>query len=443
MTAGLRPGRGLLRALLVWSALAVAAMAAPAPVAASLHQLWLIGGGALLLATTVAAILLLRPVTIAAQRDVPGALPLGEWTDVTLRFTSQRPGPVRVEVYDHHPSHAETERLPVSLVIPPGAEVRWTYRLRARRRGAATFARIETFEQGSFDLLRRRRWIGSSDAVRVLPNFRPILASGLAGTDAATRQLGMHLQRRRGEGLEFQELREYRHGDTSRQIDWKATARRGKLITRRYQDERNQQVVFLLDCGRRMHAQEDDLTHFDHVLDATLLVGYVAARQGDAIGVQAFAGDDRWLAPGRGQVAVHQLLETIHDLETTHESPDYAAAAARLMTRQRRRALVLLITNLRDEDTEEMMPALHMLRRDHLVLVASIREQVLGRMRDQPVRGHRSALEVGAAHHYLAARRQAHERVRSTGALVLDVDPPSLPMALAARYLAIKRAGLL
>ena len=102
--------------------------------------------------------------------------------------------------------------------------------------------------------------------------------------------VGAHLRRRRGEGTEFQQLREYRLGDSLRQIDWKATQRARKLISRDYQDERNQQVMLLVDTGRRMLARDDGLSHFDHVLNAALLVAYIALRQGDVVGLLAAAG---------------------------------------------------------------------------------------------------------------------------------------------------------
>lgn len=442
------PGRGLLRALLLWVLLGVVAVAWPPSL-----PLWQLAGVGLVGLILLATAQLLADPGLEIERRVAPSLPLGEWSEVALelrqdvsRFWRLTP---RLEVYDHHPEHAESRGLPV--VLHPGrigSESRefsalLRYELRPRRRGAADFAGIEVWCSSLFDLLRRRHRPGALESVRVLPNFRPILSEGLAGIEERMVTLGFHLQRRRGEGLEFQELRDYREGDTLRQVDWKATARRGRLVTRQFQEERNQQVVLLLDCGRRMHAEEGDLTHFDHVLDAALLLGFVANRQGDAIGMQAFAGEERWLPPLRGAGSVNRLLDAIHDLQTTGVSPDYSAAAARLMERQRRRALVLLLTNLRDEDADELLSAVQTLRRRHLVVVASTRELALAALRDQPVVDHRSALEVTSAHHYLRARGEAHQRIRATGAFVLDVEPPVLPHALVARYLEIKRAGQL
>ncbi|MEM9554842.1 MAG: DUF58 domain-containing protein [Acidobacteriota bacterium] len=434
----LSPGVGALRLLVAWSVLALAALAWPAAV-----PLWQAAGVGLAVALVWATAIVWPAPRLKVTRHVPPALPLGEWTEVRLRFVSEDRHRLRLEVFDHAPAHAEIDGQPARLELDAEGGVDLAYRLRPRRRGEAGFGPIEVWRHAPGDLVRRRLWLGAAETVRVLPNFRPILTQGLAGLHETMARLGIHLQRQRGEGLEFQELRDYRAGDSLRQVDWKATARRSRLISRQYQEERNQQVVLLLDCGRRMHAQEGDLTHFDHVLNAALLLAYVAVRQGDAVGFQSFAGEERWLPPERGRAAVNRVLDALHDLQTSTESPDFAAAAGRLMQRQRRRALVLLVTNLRDEDTDELLPALVSLRRRHLVLVASTRELALGRLRDQPMVDLDAALEVAAAHGYLEARRLAHERVRSTGAFVLDEEPQDLPLALVSRYLEIKRAGQL
>ncbi len=432
------PGQGLLRLLLAWLGLSLVAVAVPA-----LFVPWLALGLALLVATAVDGVRIAGAPALRVERQVLPSLPLGEWSEVRLRLESEEERDLQLEVFDHYPTSAELEGQPVSVTVPAASALELVYRLRPRRRGNMRFGRVEIWRRSAFDLLRRRFRLGEPERIRVLPNFRPVLVQGLAGMEERVAQSGIHLQRRRGEGLEFQELRDYRDGDSMRQIDWKATARRSKLISRQYQDERNQQIILLLDCGRRMHAKEGDLTHFDHVLNAALLLSYVAVRQGDAVGVQAFAGQERWLPPTRGPGTLQRLLNAIHDLQTSTESPDYLGAAMELMARQRRRALVLLLTNLRDEFATELLPAIETMRRRHLVLVASTRELALARLRDQPVTDHRAALAVSAAHLYLAARRGAHTQVRGAGAFLLDVEPPDLPLALVARYLDIKRAGQL
>ncbi|MEM9597051.1 MAG: DUF58 domain-containing protein, partial [Acidobacteriota bacterium] len=241
------PGRGLLRLLALWLGLALGTLAAP-----GLVPVWSGAGLALLVLVALALLEVARRPDLDVERTLPPSLPLGEWTDVPLRIT--RPGGagrrLRLEIHDHHPPEVEQEGLPGMAAVPKDGGVQLTYALRPRRRGDLHFGRVEAWRRSTFDLVRRRIWLGSPATVRVLPNFRPILSQGLAGLEESLARLGVHMQRRRGEGLDFQQLRDYRDGDTMRQVDWKATARRGQLITRQYQDERDQQVLLLLDCGR-------------------------------------------------------------------------------------------------------------------------------------------------------------------------------------------------
>ena len=146
-------------------------------------------------------------------------------------------------------------------------------------------------------------------------------------------QLGIHHQRRRGEGSEFHQLRDYRPGDSLRQVDWKATARCRRLISRDYQDEQDQQVVCLLDCGRRMRSLDGRLSHFDHTLTALLLLAYVALRQGDAVGLLTFAGPERWVPPRKTRGTLDRLMAAVHDLEPGLEPTDYLAAAQAALSR--------------------------------------------------------------------------------------------------------------
>jgi uncharacterized protein (DUF58 family) len=179
------------------------------------------------------------------------------------------------------------------------------------------------------------------------------------------------------------------------------------------------------------------------VLDASLVVAYLALRQGDAVGLLASGGDHRWLAPQRGLGAIDTLLNATFDLEARPVATDFLEAATQLALRQRRRALVMLVTNVRDEDFGDLLAAVRLLQGKHLVCVASLREKVLDAQLDKPVDSLAAAIDAGAMARYLEERERAHRALRSQGVMVLDVTCAQLPGALVERYLAVKREGLL
>jgi uncharacterized protein (DUF58 family) len=434
----MRPGPGLVRLLLAWTLLGAAAAAWP-----PLLPVWAVAGLALAIVATVAWRRLRRLPGFTVERDAPSSLPLGVHTPVRLRLTNHAGRAVDLEVFDVPPVHSETEGLPWRLQVPARGWVELEYRLRPTRRGDHRFgaADLLLFQRG--DLWRQRRTAGAPQAVRVVPNFQAVSRFAVLALADQLGQMGIRVGRRRGEGLEFQELREYRDGDSLRRIDWNATARRQRLISRQYQEERNQQIVCLIDCGRRMHARDGDLTHFDHVLNTVLLLSYVALRQGDAVGFLTFSGEERWLPPVQGTVGLEAILRLVYDLETTQSPSDYLEAATRLMMRQKRRALVLLLSNLRDEDSDEIVPALRLLRTRHLVLLASLRETVLKESLERPIDTLRDALRTAAVHRYLSARGGVLEKLQVGGILTLDTEPERLPYQVVNRYLEVKRSGLL
>lgn len=416
-----------------------------------LAALFLSFGPAILAVHAAALLLLLLADALAlrflpeiqAERRVPDSLALGVWTEVLLRLQPSRTVSLRLEVFDHAPPSAELEGLPAQARFLPGQGVEVSYRLRPLRRGDHPFGRVEILAISPLGIWRRRVWAGEGKAVRVLPNFEPVARYALLALADRLGQMGIRFQRRRGEGLEFRELREYRQGDSLRQIDWKATARWQKAISRQYEEERNQQIVLLLDCGRRLRAQDGDLSHFDHCLNAALLLAWVALRQGDLVGLATLGGVDRYLQPQKGRGGLAALVGTVYDLEPGLEPADYLDAASRLLARQRRRALVVVLTNLRDEDADELQPALRLLCAKHLVLVASLKEQTLREVLQQEPQTLDEALEIATTHGYLAARAKAHEKIKGQGAQVLDVEPDRLAIEVVNRYLEIKRGGQL
>ncbi len=399
---------------------------------------------ALLVLALLDAIRLQRVPSPRVQRQMPGSLALGRWSEVRLQVSHDFGDPVTVEVFDHVPQGLSVENLPLTLALQPGQFSAVSYRLRPLNRGHFTFELCEINLPSPLGLWSGKRLIEVCGDIRVYPDFAKLYDGQLLAVDNWLSQLGVRQRQRRGQGLEFHQLREFREGDSLRQIDWKATARQRTPIAREYQDERDQQIIFMLDCGRQMRSQDGELAHFDHALNACLLLSYVALRQGDAVGLSTFAGDQpRYLAPVKGAGQLNILLNAVYDLASSQRPADYQSAVQQLLTRQKRRALVILVTNLRDEDHGELTNAVQHLNRQHQVLVVSLREETLDQVRQAPVQTLPEALAYCGTVDYLNARAELHERLNAHGARVLDTQPGEMSPALVTQYLCWKKAGTL
>ncbi len=379
----------------------------------------------------------------AVARRVPASLALGVRTEVVLRIANVAARRLRCEVHDHHPASFEPEGLPRALELQVGEWKEIRYQVRPVARGETRFDRTELRVFSPLGLWQQKRLSGEEQPVRVYPNFRALARYTLLATDNRLSQIGVLQVRRRGEGTEFHQLREYRQGDPQRAIDWKATARTARLIAREYEEEKDQRVLLVIDCGRRMASKDDELSHFDHTLNAALLVSHVALRQGDAVGMLTMGGVQRYLEPRKSIGAVHGMLNSVYDIEPSLAVPDYDRAAREVMRHVRRRALVILLTNLRDEDDENLLPALKLLRTRHLVVLASLREAIIGRALSARVDSFDRAVTHAAAAEYLAMRERLFRRIGAAGVMALDVEPERLPIALVNRYLELKREGRL
>lgn len=387
-----------------------------------------------------AVFLLLEPLLVVRRR-VPQVLPLWAESEVSLRVESRATHTQFFTLFDHLPAHFNTQQLPVELQVNSKGYTEYVYRVRATERGDHTFAQTEIRVKSQLKLWCRRMLVGECTQVKVYPNFSTLARYALLATDHRLSQIGVLKRRRRGLGSDFQQLREYREGDTQRQIDWKASSRMGKLISRQYQDERDQQIVLLIDCGRRMSNRDGELTHMDHVLNASLLLAYVGLRQGDAVGLFTMAGEQHWLAPRKSIGTINVLLNEVYDIQPSPHSPDFYAASVELMRRLRKRALVVVVSNLRDEDDNTLQPAVRLLQQRHLVMVASLREPVLTQTLAQPVLNLSTALTHAAVADYLELRYLAFRRLEQQRVPCVDVEPSQLALALVNRYIDIKRSG--
>ncbi|HEX2331619.1 MAG TPA: DUF58 domain-containing protein [Burkholderiales bacterium] len=428
---------------LLWAVVVLAAISVAVSIYPGFQLPWLMAAAGFALLAVLDAFAGRRLPSPALARNVPGSLALGVRSEVRLRIANAAAMRVRLELHDHHPPSFEADGLPRRLELQRSQWTEVAYQVRPVARGETEFGAAEVRLFSPLGLWRIRRRTGLPSMVRVYPNFRALAKYTLLATDNRLSQIGVLQVRRRGEGTEFHQLREYRQGDSQRAIDWKATSRTARLISREYEEAKDQRVLLVVDCGRRMASKDDELSHFDHALNAALLLAHVALRQGDAVGLMTMAGVDRYVEPRKSVAAVNAILNRVYDIEPTLSVPDYHLAARDVMRRVRRRSLVIVLTNLRDEDDETLLPALKLLRTRHLVVLASLREAIISRALSARVDSFDRAVTHAAAADYLAARERTFRRIGASGALCLDIEPERLAISLVNRYLELKREGRL
>ncbi len=407
-----------------------------------LSPAWIVTGIALLALAVIDFTLVPGKKAVTATRSAPARFALGIPGPVTLSIQHDLKRAVTVKLHDGLPPWSEAIGLPWHGVLPQGEITHVTYDLHFTRRGAQTFSPAHLLATSRLGLWERLLRIGGASETRCYPNYEPVVRFALLATANREEQMGIVRKRRSGAALDFHQLRDYKDGDVLSRVDWKATSRRQTLISRDYEDQKNQSIILVPDCGRRMRAMDGELSQFDHCLNAMLLIAFIALRQGDEVGVIGFGGVQRWLKPVKGAASMPKLLNHLYDYETTSEPSDFIEAAERVMARQKRRAMIIFLTNLRTEDSGHLLKAARLMQRRHLTIVATLREAEMEQRANAGVHGLHDALAYGALCSYFEQRERLLESLRANRVMTIDETAQNLPVALANRYLDIKGSGV-
>ena len=386
-----------------------------------------------------------RPNRIDAERQAGDIMSVGTGNPVTVRLRNRSRSTLRVDVHDSPPMPCDTVDLPLRMELRPGREQSAVYHVQPHHRGRNRFGRLYLRCRSRLGLWFLHDERDLDQPVRIYPDIKAVHGVELLARRNRLAEAGVRLSRIRGRGNDFDRLREYRREDEYRSIDWKATARHQNLISREYVVERNQNLLFLLDCGRSMCNETDGITHFDRALNAAILLSYVALRQGDTVGMLACSNRvQQWVPPVRGAAAVKRLIRQTYELEPTYDASDYELMVEQLRRRYRKRSLVMLVTHaLDDVHLRGIGQAMRQLRSPHLVLGAFLRnvplEERLNRIPATDV----EAFQVAAAAEMVATQTRRIAELEKSGLLIVDALPEDLSSRMIGRYLDVKARHLL
>jgi uncharacterized protein (DUF58 family) len=333
----------------------------------------------------------------------------------------------------------------VRLTTPAGRSRTWSYKLLPTARGSYGFGNTALRFRSRLGLLWRQFDYPTARDVKVYPDIREAKKHELYAHRNRRPEAGLRRMRVRGQGREFESLREFVMGDEIRHISWAATARRGKVITRQYTIERSQNVVILLDTGRLMTARIGRLTKLDHAINATLSIAYVAAAGGDNVGLLSFSRRVlNYLPPRRGRDQINRLMEALYAVEPQMIEPSYARAFNFFSANCHRRSLVVILTDLVDRDASaELLAHTSKLMPRHLPLIITIGDTDLRELVRAKPSSSEDVYRQAMAEEILRQREEALTRIRHAGGLALDVPAARLSLELVNKYLEVKERGLL
>lgn len=379
---------------------------------------------------------------VQVERSFGPVQAIGRTFDITLTIRNEGRRRLQVRINDDFPGLAEG--LPIALRLRRHERTAVVYSGQIDRRGEHRFGPVTVRWRSPLGLWERQRSCPVDGAVRVYPDFAQLRSYGLAARNDE-RRAPVRSRRRPGGENEFERLRPYVAGDPYRHIDWRATARRRDFVTREFGQEVNQNLILLLDCGRMMSARNGAMSSFDHALNAALMMGQVALRHGDRVGLMAFDRTIRvWLPPKGGARSGSRLIRGTYDVFPTLHEPDYALAFRHLSHRVRRRSLVVLFTSVVDEVNAELTDnLLKGLAGRHLPLCVWIRDMDVHDLLERPAASPVDSYIRGAAAEIAGWRERTLANVRRRGALVVDAPPDRLTPDLPGRYLEIKARRLL
>ena len=402
---------------------------------------------ALLLALTLVDTLLAPTVGAAGDvhvvREAPPAFSLGHAAPVTYRWHNAARRQARLRVRELRPEILGGLEIPRAVRVPARDERADVVPVTPLRRGHETAGSFTIDSTGPLGLGLLRTRLALPWEVRVYPVLTTLRRRAAVAQALRRREQGRQPFRRLGEGRLFESLRDFVPGDDPRHVDWKATARRRKMITRQFEAERRQQVLLVLDAGRLLTTDVAGVARMDAVVQAALELAYAAAQHDDNVGIMVFAdGVKHFVAPQRGRRGLKQVLDVLADVTPTLVEPDYPGAFRYLAARNRKRALTVVFTDVIDRMASEALVAnLASLRPRHLPLAVTLRNPELDAVAVQRPTLAANAWRKAAAEELLRAREEALSHMRRAGVMVLDVAPDRAAESVVDRYLELKRRG--
>lgn len=406
-----------------------------------------------------------KPGQFTMTRENDSRLSLGAENRVVVRIENHSPRTIRAIARDEFPPQFRAVRLfldasalesspafaPTPFTLKPRAPLNLIYHVNPPRRGDYQFGDLNLRWWGVLGLTIRQARFAASAPVKVYPNLLDIRKYDLQARKGMLQEIGLRQARMLGSGTEFERLREYQLDDEFRKIDWKATARRGKPVTREFETEKSQTVMCLLDAGRLMRPPVNDaanqtghaLAKIDYSINAVLMLSYVAALRGDRVGLLTFADEvTNYVAPRAGRGQFYKMLAILYAIESQPVESDYVRAISYLGAKHKKRSLIVIFSDIATGiAADTLVRQIAPLSPRHLVLLVAISDPTIVQIAREIPRDSATVYQRAVAEQLIDERTLILEKLRQRGVLTLDVPANQLTVAVVNKYLELKARG--
>jgi uncharacterized protein (DUF58 family) len=386
-----------------------------------------------------------KPDQLGVRRINEPKLSLGAPNLIALAISNDSPRTVRFKLRDEYPYQFRADRDLLEGALPPLDTAEQRYHVTPVQRGDYTWGDSNLRYRSTLGLFVRQVRYPTAAGVRVYPNVLDVRKYDLLARKGLLTELGLRNAKVFGSGSEFERLRDYTPDDEFKRINWKATARRNKLIAIEHETERSQHVICVLDTGRLMRPPIGDIQKLDYAINAALLTSYVATLRGDQIGMLTFADEvGVYLAPRKGRSQFYTMLELLYNVQSEAVEADYGRALGYLSVKNKRRSLIVVFSDLVTLDAAQPLIAyMARLAQHHLPLLVIMNDPNITGIAAQQVGSSSAAYERAVAEQLLDERRVILDTLQRAGVLTLDVPADKLSVAVINKYLELKTRGVL
>lgn len=385
------------------------------------------------------------PDEVELRRVISEVLSVAASNPATMQVRNRSSFALDLTIHDDAGPYCVVGGLPQTLRLGAGEESEVHYTVTPSRRGASEMPEVHLRYPTRLGMWTRQQVRPLKTPLRIYPDVRAVYRYELLARRNRLGEMGVRIMRMPGQGREFERLREYRHGDEIRRVDWKATARHRQLISREFNVERNQSLVIMVDCGRFMRNESGGVSFLDLALNSAIMLSHIALGQGDNVSMLAFSEKiERYVRPVRGKPGIQQILRSAYDLQASTAVSDYSLAFEYLTRVQRKRALVVLITFVTDElQLRVIGESLRLRSLPYLPLCVLLQDSGLRLMADEIAESDLGAYRTAAAAEILSGQAREAALLRESGVLLIDTPPELLTERLINGYLGAKSRNLM